>query len=343
MAITGARGHVGRLVFGAMAAEALFAAVRLRLADHLGDGQHDVADLAASVGADAVSLTRLLRALAALGLMAEPAPTQFHLTETGALLRTDHPQSMASIVRMFGDPVMLAGWRDLDTAVRTGLPTFDNVYGTGFFEYLASDPALCQQFNSAMGQGTAVAAPLIVSHYDFARFGTIADMGGGDGTLLAAVLRAHLNLRGILFDSAEGLDGAEHVLRDAGVAQRCATRIGDFRDHAPEGADLYLFKSVLQDWGDDDVSRMLAGVRRVIPDWGRLVIIDPMLPDRVNATLPATMYLGDLNMLVNTGGRHRTRAEFETLCRQAGFAITTASQLPPPVLLSILDANPVTG
>jgi len=340
MGVEGARGRVGALVFGAMAAEVVFAAARMRVADLLGDGQRSAAEVAVEIGADEQALTRLLRTLAALDLVCEPAPAQFGLTEAGQLLRSDQPESMHAIVRTFGDPTMLSAWRELDTAIRTGQPTFEKVYGTSFFNYLSANSELSEQFNSAMRQGTVVAAQQLLQHYDFGPFGTIADIGGGGGTLLAEVLRAHPQLRGVLFDTAEGLAQAGRTLSGANVGDRCAIRAGDFLAAAPEGAELYLLKSVLQDWGDERAGMILAHIRRVIPDDGRLLIIEPVLPEVFDASAPSTMYLSDLNMMVNLGGRLRTRSDFEQLCERAGFTLQTVRPLPPPVGSSVLEATP---
>jgi ubiquinone/menaquinone biosynthesis C-methylase UbiE len=339
MGIEGARGRVGGLVFGAMAAEVVFAAARMRVADLLGDGQHSAAEVAGEIGADEEALTRLLRTLAALGLVCEPAPAQFGLTVAGQLLRSDQPASMHAIVRTFGDPTMLSAWRELDTAIRTGQPTFEKVYGTSFFNYLSANPELSEQFNSAMRQGTVVAAQQLLQHYDFGPFRTIADIGGGNGTLLAEILRAYPSLRGILFDTADGLAQADRTLTGANVADRCAIRAGDFLAAAPEGADVYLLKSVLQDGDDNRASAILAHISRVIPDDGRLLIIEPVLPQVFDASAPSTMYLSDLNMLVNLGGRIRTRSDFEQLCERAGFTLQTVTPLPPPVGSSVFEAT----
>jgi predicted transcriptional regulator len=340
MGIAGARGRVGGLVFGAMAAEAVFTAARLRVADVLGDGQHSTAELAREVGADEESLARLLRALAALELLSEPAPAQFRLTEAGQLLRSDQPESMHAIVRMFGDATMRSAWRELETSIRTGKLSFEKIYGTSFVDYLSTNPELCEQFNAAMRQGTLLAAQQLLQHYDFGSLRAIADIGGGDGALLAEVLQAHPGLRGILFDTADGLAHADRTLSDAGIRERCAIRAGDFFAAAPEDAEVYLLKSVLRGWDDDRAGRILAHIRRVSPDAGRLLIIEPMLPDVFEASRASTMYLSDLNMMVAVGGRLRTRADFEQLCERAGFTVQAVMPLPPPTPFCVLEATP---
>ena len=329
-----------QLVFGQMAGQAVASAVRFGLADLIGDAERTGTELAAATGTNAGALTRLLRALASLGLLTEPSPGSFRLTEAGALLRTNRPDSLAAFVRMFSDPAMLSAWGELDDAMRTGETTFDKVFGVSFFGHLASDLELSELFNAAMRQGTRLTAQVLPSQYEFGRFHTVADIGGGDGTLLAEILRAHPEPRGILYDTNEGLGQAGETLRAAGVADRCAIQAGDFFAAAPEGADLYLLKSVLHDWSDERAATILGHCRTAIPDHGRLLIIEPVLPEVVDGTLPPTMYLSDLNMLVNLGGRERTRADFERLCRRAGFTLTGVRTLPPPAAFSLLETTP---
>jgi O-methyltransferase domain/Dimerisation domain len=333
--------RVVNLVFGAMAAEALFSAARLGIADLFGGDEKAASQVASDLGADPVAVTRLLRTMAALELLVETQPGTFRLTESGNFLRTDRPDSMQSFVEMFGDPAILAAWRELDTAVRTGETTFDKVFGTSFFGHLAMNPELSARFNAAMRQGTAMTATQLPGAYDFAAVHSVADIGGGDGTLLGAVLKAHPHLQGILFDTAEGLAQADATLTDNGVADRCETHIGDFFTSAPAGADLYMLKSVIHDWDDERCRTILGHVRSVIPAHGRLLIIEPVLPPTVDGTMPPQMYLSDLNMLVNVGGRERTRADFETLCSDAGFRLSTVTPLPPPAAFSLLDAEPI--
>lgn len=328
-------------VFGAMAAEVLFTAARLGVVDLIGDGESAAVDLAAHYNADGTSFARMLRAMAAMGLLAEPTPGRFRVTESGGLLRSDHPDSLRAFVQMFGDPAMLAAWRELETALRTGQTTFDKVYGTSIFEYLAHRPELSAQFNAAMRQGTMATAQHLPNSYDFTRFHTVADIGGGDGTLLAAVLQANPALRGILFDTTEGLAQADETFSAAAVGDRATRIVGDFFHSAPPGADLYLLKSVIHDWNDEQCATILGHIRQVIPEDGRLLIIEPVVPPAVDGTMPLMTYLSDLNMLVNTGGRERTRDEFERVCTIAGLRLASVTALPPAAAFFLLEAFPV--
>jgi hypothetical protein len=334
-----ARGRLTGLVFGTLAGQVVSTVANLGLADRLGDAERTGAELAKLTGTDPGALTRLLRAAAAVGLLAESKPDTFGLTEAGALLRTDRPDTMNAFVRMFSDPAMQAGWRTLDTSVRTGEVTFDQAFGTDFFSYLGANPELSALFNASMRQASRATAAALPSLYDFSRFGTIADIGGGDGTILAPILASQPAARGILYDTAEGLAQAEETLGAAGVLDRCELRVGDFFASAPEGADLYLIKSVLHDWDDERCATILRHCKSAMPAGGRLLILEPVLPETVDGTMSLPMYLSDLNMLVNLGGRERTRTDFEDLCGAAGCTIGSITPMPPPDAFSLIEAT----
>ncbi|MFI8308354.1 methyltransferase [Streptomyces sp. NPDC085927] len=332
------RDRIARLVCGHMATRVVGAAASLGIADLLGDAERPAAEIAEAAGCHPGATERLLRALTALELVTECRPGHFRLTPTGTLLRTDHPGSMHSFAGMCTDAAMLDAWRDLDTAVRTGRSVFADVFGTDFFGHLANDPALSERFNAAMRQGTRLAARALPMAYDFGRFSTVTDVGGGDGTLLAAILRTHPGLHGVLCDSAAGLAQAEPTLSAAGVADRCTTRECDFFREVPAGSDAYLLKSILHDWDDERAELILRNCRAAMGEQGRLLIIEPVLPAVVDPSSELA-YLSDLNMLVNLGGRERTRDDFSALCASAGFELADVVSL-APARFSLIEAVP---
>lgn len=340
METTKARGTLVELVFGHLAAEVVRAAARFGLADLIGDGECTAAELAEHTGTHPDGMGRLLRAMASLTLLTEARPGAFRLAPAGVLLRTDRPDSMHAFTRMFTDAALVRPWLRLDESVRTGQPVFDDEFGTDLFAYLDARPELSALFNASMSQGTRLTAAQLPTAYDFSRFGTVVDVGGGDGTLLAAILRAHPGLRGILFDTPAGHAQAEATLRRTEVTDRCEVRSGDFFVSVPDGGDLYLIKSVVHDWDDQQAATILGHIREVLPEDGRLLIIEPVLPDTVGDAVPAIMYLSDLNMLVNLGGRERTRTDFERLCREAGFTPTAITPLPAPAAFCLIEAEP---
>ncbi|WJV50824.1 methyltransferase [Streptomyces flavofungini] len=318
--------------FGGVAAQAMRAALRLRVVELIGDKETTADDVAARAAAAPQPMARLLRALASMGLLEERAAGTFAVTPAGALLDPARPGSLASIARMFTDPMMLRGWERLDDSVRTGDIAFDQVFGTDFFGHLKQHPDLSAEFNKAMSQGTRQTAAALPGAVDFGRFKTVMDIGGGDGTLLSAVLREHPAVTGVVYDTEEGLAQAPATLSRDGLTDRCSLVAGDFFRSVPEGADLHMMKSIVHDWSDDQVVTILSHCRAALPPGGRVLIVEPVLPETVDPQTAGRVYLSDLNMLVNVGGRERTRAEFEEVCRRAGFTVTSVTPLPqaPP-------------
>ncbi|MGK8491565.1 methyltransferase [Nocardia asiatica] len=328
------------MMFGTICSQVVGTAARLGLADHLGDTERSSAELAEITGTHPPSLARLLRALAALELVVETRPGVFRLGEAGMPLRTDRPDSQAAAVLLFTDPALLDSWKLTEEAVRTGRPTFEGLYGMDFFGFLATQPELSERFNATMRQVSLPIAQLIPVSYDFARHHTVADIGGGDGTVLAQILRGAATLRGVLFDSATGVAEASSTLAAAGVAERCRIEAGDFFTAVPEGADAYVLKNILHDWDDERCLTILARCRAVIPEHGRLLVVESVLPEVVDTANPAP-YLTDISMLVNMGGQERTRLEYESLCRRAGFTVTAVHPTILPTSYSIIEATPV--
>ncbi|MEV6175458.1 methyltransferase [Streptomyces sp. NPDC051954] len=340
----GDRDLVVRLVFGTMAAQTVRAAVQLRVVELIGDKERLAADVAADAGAEAQAMTRLLRALAGLGLLVEHTPDSFSATPTGNLLDSRRPDSLTSLVRVFTEPAIARAWEHLDGSVRTGDVAFDAVFGTDFFSHLAQNPELSAEFNAAMSQAAGATAAALPFAYDFGRFTAVTDVGGGDGTVLAGVLDAHPGLTGVLYDTAEGLAQAGQALKRQGVRERCSLVAGDFFRSVPEGSDLYMMKSVLHDWSDDQAVTILSHCRAVLPDGGRVLIVEPVLPEVVDTGTDAhaaddgITYLSDLNMMVNLGGRERTRKDFEEVCRRAGLSVTSVTALTEAAPFSLIEA-----
>ncbi|MFH9268197.1 methyltransferase [Streptomyces sp. NPDC017546] len=336
------RDLIVRLAFGSMAAQTLRAATRLRVVELLGDAPRRAVEVAADAGAEPQPMERLLRALTGLGMLREPVPGSFAVTPEGALLHPGRPDSLASFVRMFTEPTIIRAWEHLDDSVRTGEVAFDGVFGTDFFSHLAQHPELSAEFNAAMGQASSETAAALPHAFDFGRFTSVTDVGGGDGTLLAGVLAAHPGLTGVVLDTVEGLAGAPDTMARHGLQDRCSLVVGDFFDSVPGGSDLYLMKSVLHDWADDQVVTILSHCREVLPPGGLVLIVEPVLPDAVDIQAGAAnrgvTYLSDLNMLVNVGGRERTREDFADVCRRAGLTLTTVTPLTEAAPFAVIEA-----
>ncbi|MFH8989571.1 methyltransferase [Streptomyces sp. NPDC017940] len=320
-------GRIVQLAFGSLAAQTLRAAVRLRVVELIGDQEKDAADVAALAAAAPQPMTRLLRAMTSLGLLEERARGTFAVTSAGALLDPGRPGSLVSFARMFTEPMMLRPWEQLDDSVRSGDVAFDKVHGTDFFGHLKENPELSAAFNGAMSEAVRQTASVLPRAVDFSRFRTVMDVGGGNATLLSGVLAAYPALTGVVYDTEEGLAQAPDTLRAGGLEDRCSLVAGDFFRSVPEGADLHLMKSIVHDWPDERVVTILRNCRAALPPGGRVLIIEPVLPEVVDPETAGNTYLSDLNMLVNVGGRERTRSEFEDLCGRAELTVTSVTPL----------------
>jgi O-methyltransferase domain/Dimerisation domain len=302
-----------RLVGGFQVSQAIHAAVELGIPDLLADGERTADDLAEATSADPSTLYRLLRALASVGVLHQKG-RRFSLTPLGEPLRGDVPGSVRGWVRLIGRDHVWRSWGNLTHSVRTGENSFRSLHGTDVWEWREAHPAESAIFDAAMMSLTAAANAAILAAYDWGRFGTIVDVGGGSGTLLAALLQASPATRGVLFDQAHVVSGAEPVLRSAGVLDRCDLVAGSFFAAVPEGGDAYVLKAIIHDWEDEAAIAILRKCRAAMAPHAVLLVIERDLgPPNEN---PAAKF-SDLNMLVMPGGRERSQGEYDELLSQA--------------------------
>jgi hypothetical protein len=242
---------------------------------------------------------------------------------------------------MFGGARAWQCWGDLPHCVRTGQSGMRHLFGMGSFEYLAAHPEEAATFNQAMADITRQTARAVVAAYDFSPFRTVIDVGGGNGTLIAAILAGTPTLRGVVFDLPSGNAEAPRQLAAAGVAERCQVVAGDFFRAVPSGADAYILKSVIHDWDDEPSVTILRNCRDAIAPTGKLLLVERVMPERMEASpghVRAAML--DLNMLVMPGGRERTAAEYAALFAAGGFELARILPLPEAVGASLIEARP---
>ena len=302
--------------------QALHVAAHLGIADLLTEGPQTHQTLAAKTGTHAGALRRVLRLLASLGVFAEGADGRFELTPVGAALRTG-PGSSRAAARLFAGPMVWQCWGDLLTTVRTGEPAFPRLFKTGSFEYFADHPEEAAVFDEAMGSFTATISDILAATYDFSGMREVIDVGGGDGRLLTGILRAYPDLRGTVFDLPRLAESAMRQIAGAGVPDRHRFVGGDFFEAVPEGFDAYLLKHVIHDWDDTRAVRILENCRRAMRPQAKLLIIEGVYPPRADASPESRgAAANDVNMLVCTGGRQRSEAEFRELYAAAGLGLT---------------------
>lgn len=325
--------HLVRLAFGFAVSQALRVVADLEIADHLGDGEWSVDDLAAKTHSNADALYRVMRLLAAEGLFRETAVRRFRLTKVGEVLRSDKGSSPRDLIRMLNGEPYLA-FAQLDHSVRTGLPAFDEVFGKPRFDWLADHPDEAALFQRAMVTLGRDSNEAIAEAYDFGAFSRVVDVGGGHGQLLSAILARHAHLSGVLFD----LPSSIRTIRSGAAGHLPRTEFigGNFFESVPHGADIYLMKKVIHDWNDEQAIVILRNCRDAMAPHGKVLIAETIVPD---GNEPNPIKLIDVNMLVVTGGKERTQAEYAALLAAAGLGLERVISTSQPI--SVLEAGRV--
>lgn len=273
-----------------------------RIADLLRDGSRGVDELAAATGAHEGTLYRLLRALACVEVFREEADHRFALTPLGACLQSDAPEPVGPWATLIGEAYYWQAWGHLLHSVQTGENAFGALHGMDVWTYRATRPEATAVFDRAMAGNSRRVAATVLSAYDFSRFACVVDVGGGQGTFLAALLTRHPSMRGVLFDQPHVVAGSDAVFRGAGLAERCRVVDGSFFSAVPEGGDAYVLKAILHDWEAEEATVILRACRRAMGPAGVVLVIERLL-GAPNEDAAATF--SDLNMLVMPGGRER--------------------------------------
>ncbi|HMI31636.1 MAG TPA: methyltransferase [Candidatus Limnocylindrales bacterium] len=299
------------LAGGACLPRSLHVVAELGVADALDDEPRTAAQLAASVGAHADSLARVLRLLSSYGVFAIDGDKVRH-TDASRLLRTDHPHSMRALGRMFGLNIFWDAFSELEHTVRTGVPATTKTLPEGTWAYFEKNPEAGHIFNGAMVSKAQAQMPAVVAGYDFSRFATIADIGGGRGHLLHAILESNPTARGILFD-------LPNVIKDAkgAASDRLKLHAGDFFKDPLPAADAYTIMEVIHDWADAESLAIFKAIRKAAKPGAKLLVIEQLVP---NDSAPHWSKMLDIHMLTLLGGRQRTLEEYEALLRPAGFS-----------------------
>jgi hypothetical protein len=322
------------MIVGSWISRAIHVAAKLQIADLLAHGPRSAEGLAAEAGVASGPLYRVLRALAGVGVFAQEADGRFRLNPPAELLREGGPDSLRALAVMIGEEQDRC-WDDLLETVRTGETAFDRLYGRPVFDYLGEHPEQAQIFDAAMTGFSGRAMRAVLDAYDLSGVGTLADVGGGLGTNLAAALGRYPALRGLLFDRPHVVERARPRLEAAGVAGRCAVEGGDFFEVAPHGADAYLLGHILHDWDDAKAGLILDNLRRAMPAGARLLAVEYVLAERDGQAFGKWL---DLHMMVAIGGRERTEAEYRRLFAAHGFRLTRV--VPTASDISVIEGVP---
>jgi hypothetical protein len=316
--------------------QAIYVAATLHIADHLAAQPRTSDDLAIATRTHSHSLYRLLRALAAAGVLYEGRDQTFSLTSVGQCLRRDTPGSRHAWAAFSGLPSHWSAWGQLLHSVRTGDNAFRHTHGVDVWAYRAQNSTDSHLFDAAMREGSHRVVDHVTANCDFSRFKVIADIGGGDGSLIASILKVEKSCHGVLFDQPHVVSAASRVLRDAGVAERCKVVGGSFFEKVPSGCDAYILKFILHDWEDEQAIAVLRTCREACGQAGRVIVVERVLAS-ANEGLDGK--LSDLNMLVSAGGRERTPNEFERLFKASQFSLVSVVQKGDALV--VMEAKPV--
>ncbi len=335
MAETLVRAQVMELLTAKWSPPVVGVLAELGVADHLADGPMTPAELAAVTGAHPGALRRVLRAAAGLGVFAEDEEGRFALTPMAGLLRADVPGSLRAAAMMFAAEPFWAPYAHIGHSVRTGEPAFDTIYGTGVGTYFAQHPETAALFGATAASFHAEGIAEIAAAHDFSGYGTVVDVGGGAGTLLATVLRENPAVHGVLFDLPDMIDRARAATTFDGVADRVEFVSGDFFEAVPAG-DALLLKSCLHTLRDEEAVRVLRVIRRGLSPDAVLLVAETLVPAGND---PHYAKLDDVEMLVIAGGMDRQAGEYGALLTEGGFEVRRVT--PCGDRFSLVEARPL--
>ncbi len=307
-------------------------AARLGLADRLEAGPLPVTELAAKVGANPDALYRVMRACSAVGVFSEQPSRAFANTALSQTLRANVPGSMRDMAVAQSSAGHWRPWERLEDAVKTGQRTAPAVLGREIFEWYASHPEEAAYFSGAMDNLAALVAQEVVHAVDFSGVGRVVDVGGANGTLVSAVLRAFPATRGVLFDLPHVVENAKKTLAGSGLAERCEPVAGDFFHSVPKGG-VMLLKQILHDWNDERCVALLKKCAASLETGGKVLVVEMVVSEDGK---PSPAHLMDINMLVMLTGRERTATEYGALFKAAG--LKPGRVLPTHSPFSIVEA-----
>jgi SAM-dependent methyltransferase len=325
--------QLSRMIRGYWVSQTVGTLARLEIADRLAHGPLESSALALAMECEPHATFRLLRAAMSLGLVAMLPDGRFGLAPPGELLRSDAPNSMRDFAIAMTAPGSWLPWGRLTDAIREGRRQAVPALGHEFFDYNAANPVEGDAFTGAMANHSASVARPLAQALDTSAASHVVDIGGASGTIIAALLEANPALRGTILERTDVVPRAEAALTKRALASRCRVVAGDFFDSVPE-ADLYIMKTILHDWDDQQTVDILRNCARAMRPNGRVVLVERVVPERGD---PGEAALSDLNMLVLLPGRERTASEFAGLFRAAGLKLDRISELASS--LALIEAS----
>ena len=320
MAETSTHQQLDQMITGYWISQAIYAAAKFGIADHLKDGPKTVAELATATSTNPDALYRLMRALASVGRhLRRSGFTSILVDPPGrAVARSDVSGSKRALALMSGDE-QFRTWAEIEYSIRTGKIAFDKVFGKPIFDYLGEHPDKARIFDAAMVGIHGRESNAILDAYDFSVFGVVADIGGGNGSQITEILKKHSKMKGILFDLPHVIERAKERSQASGLLDRCQLVAGSFFDAVPEGADACVLRHIIHDWDEDKCLTILRNCHRAMRPASKLLVIESVIPP---GNQPFHGKFLDLVMLLIPGGKERTESEYRALFERAGFELT---------------------
>ncbi len=324
------RGKLLSLISGEWIAKSIYTAAELDIAGYLMEGPKTVQELAKLTQCHEENLYRLLRMLASLGIFHEKEGRIFLNTATGELLAKTHPQSLRSLILFYKEEISQS-WHQLSDCIRQGKPAFDLTHGESIFNYFRAHPKSAAHFNAAIKEKSKAVINACMKAFDFGRFKSVYDIGGGTGHFMNSLLKTFPHIRGVLYELPEVISDAKTPIVNF---ERCSLIPGDFFKTIPTGGDAYILKSVLHDWTDKAALKILENCYQSMTDQARLIIVEPLM---TSANLKDPAKVMDIYTMATSGGRERTLLDFKNLLDQAGFCIE--STIPTDTEFYLIEAR----
>ena len=307
-----------QIACGCLSTSCLGAALRTEIADRLSAGPKPVSELARAAAVNEDILYRILRALATTGIFSETAPRTFANTPASDVLRKDHPQSTRAMALWMTNWFHFDAYKDMMPTLRDGKTAIEHIYKKPPFDAIFQFEEVGREFNNAMTMMSAAVIPAVLATYDFSGLGTLADIAGGHGYVLTAILEKHKDLKGILFDLDHVVKGAEPRIEQMGLAERCKTASGDFFKDVPP-ADNYIMKHIIHDWDDEKATTILRNCAKHLKPGGKVILLEAVIKPGNEPHLAKWI---DIEMFMMPGGKERTEAEYRELFAKAGLRLT---------------------
>lgn len=329
--------RIRQLAWGYIPAALIGVIIELGIPDLLAGQTKPIAEIAAAAHANEDALYRMLRTLASFGVLTESNGKCFALTPAGACLQSGVPGSLRGYVRWVTNGLIFRSYSELLHCAKTGETSLEHVFGESLFNYMHHNPEVSQIFNDGMTSFSQIVSKGVLEAYDFSGIQILADIAGGEGALLTAVLQKYPTMRGMLLEQEQVVAGARKRFAQSGLADRATAAAIDFFKAVPSGADAYMMKSIIHDWDDERASAILKNCREALRNvaHARLILVEGVVPPGNEQHM---VKIADIQMLVLAGGRERTREEFQQLLAQSGFRMTTI--VPTQSFVSVIEAVP---